>query len=182
MWFDGCHPPSTAQILSPPFAGTQTNRTRGTLKKLRTETLKPLHRHRLSVVLMLLSVLLLVVFQVFWLQKVYQEQYTFLQQNADNAFRNTVFALQDSLIERKLLPLKMQIKGIKNTKIRSATVSSQVRKTDNNDRKLVALGKTLNAIEKNEISEFWMKTDSNSGKLSQMSFVMRRDSNYVKSD
>lgn len=181
MWFDGCHPPSTA-VLTHSCPSEEGNFIRGTLKKLRTETLKPLHRHRLSVVLMLLSVLLLVVFQVFWLQKVYQEQYTFLQQNADNAFRNTVFALQDSLIERKLLPLKMQIKGIKNTKIRSATVSSQVRKTDNNDRKLVALGKTLNAIEKNEISEFWMKTDSNSGKLSQMSFVMRSDSNYVKPD
>lgn len=127
---------------------------------------------------MLLSVLLLVVFQAFWLQKVYQEQYTFLQQNADNAFRNTVFALQDSLIEQKLRPLKMQIRGIKNTKLGG----SQIHKRDNNDRRLVAVGKTLNAIEKNEISEFWMKTDSNSGKLSQMSFVMRSDSNYVKPD
>ncbi len=144
--------------------------------------MKPLHRHRLSVVLMLLSVLLLVVFQAFWLQKVYQEQYTFLQQNADNTFRNTVFALQDSLIEQKLRPLKLQIRGIKNTKLRSALEGSQIHKRDNNDRKLVAVGKTLNAIEKNEISEFWMKTDSNSGKLSQMSFVMRSDSNYVKPD
>lgn len=62
---------------------------------------------------MLLSILVLVLFQGFWLHKVYQEQYAFLQQNADNIFRNTVFSLQDSLIEVKLSPLKKQFGVLK---------------------------------------------------------------------
>ena len=144
--------------------------------------MKPLHRHRLSVVLMLLSVLLLVVFQAFWLQKVYQEQYTFLQQNADNAFRNTVFALQDSLIEQKLRPFKVHFREAKTSKLNT----SAVRNRDNNARysvkKDVLFRPSFQAIEASQIDKVWVKTDSNTNKRNQIHFVLSNDSTYYKQD
>lgn len=51
---------------------------------------------------MLSSMILLVAFQVFWLQKVYEEQRSWLEKEADNLFRNTIMELQDSLWQRNV--------------------------------------------------------------------------------
>ena len=52
---------------------------------------------------MISSIALLVAFQFFWLQKVYQEQRSWLQKEADNLFRDAITNLQDSVIQSKFL-------------------------------------------------------------------------------
>lgn len=49
------------------------------------------------------SLLLLAVFQVYWLRKVYQEQEEILRHQSENVFIQTVRDLQDSLIQRKIV-------------------------------------------------------------------------------
>lgn len=49
------------------------------------------------------SLLLLAVFQIYWLRKVYQEQESILRHQSENAFIQTVRDLQDSLIQRKIV-------------------------------------------------------------------------------
>jgi signal transduction histidine kinase len=49
------------------------------------------------------SLALLVVFQVFWLQKVWQEQRDALRQETDYIFQKTVMTLQDSLVRRNMI-------------------------------------------------------------------------------
>lgn len=61
------------------------------------------NKHITSVLLMTTSIVLLVAFQAFWLKKVYEEQRTWLQKEADNLFRATIMSLQDSIIQSKFL-------------------------------------------------------------------------------
>lgn len=49
------------------------------------------------------SLLLLAVFQIYWLRKVYQEQESILRHQSENVFIQTVRDLQDSLIQRKIV-------------------------------------------------------------------------------
>ncbi|WP_148270111.1 sensor histidine kinase [Haliscomenobacter hydrossis] len=49
------------------------------------------------------SLLLLAVFQIYWLNKVYQEQEDLLRHQSENVFIQTVRDLQDSLIQRKIV-------------------------------------------------------------------------------
>lgn len=57
------------------------------------------------------SIALLLVFQCFWLKKVYEEQRTWLQKESDNIFRNTIMQLQDSLLQSKIDHSPYQNKG-----------------------------------------------------------------------
>jgi signal transduction histidine kinase len=60
--------------------------------------MKKFSRHGL-IALIVSSLILLVVFQVLWLRKVYDEQVAILRKDIDHSFRTVVLALQDSLIE-----------------------------------------------------------------------------------
>lgn len=51
---------------------------------------------------MCISIALLLVFQFFWLQKMYEEQRAWLQKEADDLLHNTVMYLQDSLIQTQI--------------------------------------------------------------------------------
>lgn len=51
---------------------------------------------------MVVSMLLLAAFQVFWLRKEYNEQKSLLQKEADILFKNTIQALEDSVIQKKI--------------------------------------------------------------------------------
>lgn len=55
-----------------------------------------------SLSLMVASMLLLAAFQVFWLRKEYTEQKSILQKEADILFKNTIQALEDSVIQKKI--------------------------------------------------------------------------------
>lgn len=68
----------------------------------------------ISLTLMVASMILLAAFQVFWLYKEYMEQKIILQKEADILFKNTIQALEDSLIQKKIKlstkkPLKLNI-------------------------------------------------------------------------
>jgi two-component system phosphate regulon sensor histidine kinase PhoR len=60
-------------------------------------------KHHRFLWLIFSSLALLAVFQVFWLQKVWQEQRDTLRQEADYIFQKTVMALQDSLVRRSMI-------------------------------------------------------------------------------
>lgn len=61
--------------------------------------------------LMVASMLLLAAFQVFWLHKEYNEQKNILQKETDILFQNTIQALEDSVIQKKLkIPLQAFLK------------------------------------------------------------------------
>ncbi len=56
---------------------------------------------------MVASMLLLAAFQVFWLRKEYNEQKSILQKETDILFKNTIQALEDSVIQKKIsLPMR----------------------------------------------------------------------------
>ncbi len=55
-----------------------------------------------SLSLMVASMLLLAAFQVFWLRKEYNEQKSLLQKETDILFKNTIQALEDSVIQKKI--------------------------------------------------------------------------------
>ncbi len=65
--------------------------------------MKQLNKHTISLLLIISSIALLVVFQFFWLQKVYQEQRTWLQKEVNNLFRDAIANLQDSIIQSKFI-------------------------------------------------------------------------------
>ncbi|MFN3382582.1 MAG: hypothetical protein ACK41O_24210, partial [Runella zeae] len=65
----------------------------------------------ISLTLMVASMILLAAFQAFWLYKEYTEQKTILQKEADILFKNTIQALEDSLIQKKIkLPIKKALR------------------------------------------------------------------------
>ncbi len=57
---------------------------------------------RISLLLMVASMVLLAAFQVFWLRKEYNEQRSILQKETDILFRNTIQTLEDSVIQKKI--------------------------------------------------------------------------------
>lgn len=59
--------------------------------------------HRLYLFLMSGSLLLLVLFQAYWLTKVYSEQKGHFQRETDNIFGNTIRYLQDSMMRRNIV-------------------------------------------------------------------------------
>ncbi len=61
------------------------------------------NKHITSIVLMSTSIVLLLAFQLFWLQKVYHEQRNWLQKEADNLFHDAIATLQDSIIQSKFV-------------------------------------------------------------------------------
>jgi signal transduction histidine kinase len=63
--------------------------------------MKRFNRHGL-IALIVSSLVLLAVFQVFWIQKVYDEQLSSLRKDLDHAFRSTVMGMQDSMIQCNL--------------------------------------------------------------------------------
>lgn len=64
--------------------------------------MKRFSKHTFSIILMCSSIALLLVFQYFWLRKVYEEQRTWLQKEADNLFHEAIVELQDSLFQSKI--------------------------------------------------------------------------------
>lgn len=56
-----------------------------------------------SLFLMVASMVLLAAFQAFWLRKEYNEQKSILQKETDILFRNTIQALEDSVIQKKII-------------------------------------------------------------------------------
>ncbi len=60
--------------------------------------MKRINRHGL-IALIVSSLALLIVFQGFWIKKVYDEQYMTLKKDLDHTFRSTVMAMQDSMIQ-----------------------------------------------------------------------------------
>jgi two-component system, OmpR family, phosphate regulon sensor histidine kinase PhoR len=56
----------------------------------------------MAIFLMVVSMLLLAAFQVFWLRKEYNEQKSLLLKEADILFKNTIQALEDSVIQKKI--------------------------------------------------------------------------------
>ena len=57
-------------------------------------------RKNLPAFLMIASMILLTVFQIFWLRGVYQDQFDLLRQETDNLFLKSVRTLQDSMLNR----------------------------------------------------------------------------------
>ncbi len=57
-------------------------------------------KHILSIFLMLSSIILLLVFQYFWLKKVYEDEQSTLQKQIDLTFRTVMTAMQDSLFQK----------------------------------------------------------------------------------
>lgn len=61
----------------------------------------------ISLFLMVASMVLLAAFQAFWLRKEYNEQKSILQKETDILFKNTIQALEDSVIQKKItLPMR----------------------------------------------------------------------------
>jgi two-component system, OmpR family, phosphate regulon sensor histidine kinase PhoR len=58
------------------------------------------------IALIVSSLVLLAVFQVFWLKKVYDEQFSTLKKDLDHAFRTTVMGMQDSMIQTNMTNIK----------------------------------------------------------------------------
>jgi two-component system, OmpR family, phosphate regulon sensor histidine kinase PhoR len=61
--------------------------------------------------LILFSMLLLAAFQIFWLHKEYREQESILQKETDILFKNTIQALEDSVIQSKIAWAQKTQKG-----------------------------------------------------------------------
>lgn len=55
-----------------------------------------------AIFLMLSSIVLLLVFQYFWLRKVYEDEKTTLQKQIDLTFRTVMMAMQDSLLQKNI--------------------------------------------------------------------------------
>ncbi len=66
--------------------------------------MKQFNKHTVSILLMCSSIALLLVFQYFWLRKVYEEQRTWLQKEAEDLFQTSIMELQDSMFQSKMLP------------------------------------------------------------------------------
>lgn len=65
--------------------------------------MKRLNKHTISLILISSSIALLLVFQYFWLRKVYEDQRRWLQKEADDLFRTSIMDLQDSIFQSKIL-------------------------------------------------------------------------------
>ena len=63
------------------------------------------HKNHLYRFLMLLSLLMLVVFQTYWLKKVYEEQKDLLNKEIDNIFVQAIRDMQDSLFRLRLMDI-----------------------------------------------------------------------------
>lgn len=61
------------------------------------------NKHTVSILLMCSSIALLLVFQYFWLRKVYEEQRIWLQKEAEGLFQTSIMELQDSMFQSKIL-------------------------------------------------------------------------------
>lgn len=59
-------------------------------------------KHIFSIFLMLSSIMLLLVFQYFWLKKVYEDEKSTLQKQIDLTFRTVMMAMQDSLFQKNI--------------------------------------------------------------------------------
>jgi signal transduction histidine kinase len=59
-------------------------------------------KHIFSIFLILSSIALLLVFQYFWLRKVYEDEKTTLQKQIDLTFRTVMMAMQDSLLQKNI--------------------------------------------------------------------------------
>ena len=93
--------------------------------------MKRINRHGL-IALIVSSLALLVVFQVFWIKKVYDEQYLALKKDLDHTFRNTVMAMQDSMIQSNFGDLpKIQGDSMPSAKGGNASFSPQFSRSDN---------------------------------------------------
>ncbi len=96
--------------------------------------MKRFNRHGL-IALIVSSLLLLIVFQAFWIKKVYDEQYMTLKKDLDHTFRNTVMAMQDSMIQSNFGDLpKLQGDSLpfgKRERERDAQFSHQFTRSDN---------------------------------------------------
>ncbi len=62
-------------------------------------------KNSLTLILMTSSILLMLVLEIFWLQSAFRNEFTQLRRETNFIFRSTVFALQDSLIQKSIKPL-----------------------------------------------------------------------------
>jgi two-component system, OmpR family, phosphate regulon sensor histidine kinase PhoR len=63
-------------------------------------------KNSVTVILMVSSIALLLVLQVFWLRSAYRDAAENFREETNSLFRSTIFALHDSLIQRSIEPVK----------------------------------------------------------------------------
>ncbi len=132
--------------------------------------MKRFNRHGL-IALIVSSLVLLAVFQVFWIKKVYDEQLLSLKKDLEQTFRTTVMGLQDSLIQENLgdfskMPLENGPLSINNTIQPSAIKSIQVTKRHLDvleEKKDTSRATTLRFVQQNGV-KVTIKSDSLSEK------------------
>jgi two-component system, OmpR family, phosphate regulon sensor histidine kinase PhoR len=82
-------------------------------------------RNTLTIALMLTSIILLLALQVLWLRSEYQNSIESFRKEANTIFRNTVMAMQDTLIEKSIKPMKgdsIFTRSIYKSKLKSDSV------------------------------------------------------------
>lgn len=75
--------------------------------------LKFFSQNKTSLLLMCVSVLLLTLFNIFWLRQNYREQQSNLQKDVSNIFEKTIASMQDSLIKKQVDEAMKAQKGVK---------------------------------------------------------------------
>lgn len=90
------------------------------------DTMKHLNRHTFSWLLAWSSVGLLVAFQVFWLNKSFEEQAELIRKQTDNLFQQTVRQMQDSLFDQMIAK---PIRELKPNQISSINIQMPPRRT-----------------------------------------------------
>jgi signal transduction histidine kinase len=69
-------------------------------------------KNSITTALMFSSIFLLLVLQMFWLRGAYQDAEEDFRKETNSLFRNTIFAMHDSLIQRSLKPVMGQDSGV----------------------------------------------------------------------
>ncbi len=86
-------------------------------------------RNSLSIVLIISSIGLLMALQFFWLRKVYRDEEHGFQKETSFIFRNTMFALNDSLLQKSIQPMPSDSSNIRIVRTTKTTDSILFRKS-----------------------------------------------------
>src|SRR5436853_7003039 len=110
-------------------------------------------RMRISVGLMLISILLIVAFQFWWLRKTYREEAQTLNLRTGILFRETVQRLQVSKIKidttlQKHIPSESDMVGVMNV-LKERVRDSILPPGDKHERLIVSINKDMNQSEAN---------------------------------
>lgn len=108
--------------------------------RFRKNNIKIKSKNITSIALMLISLSVLIGFNVFWIFKNYQEQKTILLKELNNQFAQTMTAMQDSLIQSQLkvgldftkkdsLPRQITLKPIRRNSVKKIDFPTEVKQT-----------------------------------------------------